>query len=128
MSDRSNFPPSSSKTRRRAIFPARRTAAAASSSSATPSSTHRPAPIEPPGVTDARVTRWTTARTTRLALLEIEDPRGVRLRPRFHRARQLVVAVCLARLPLMLERPAERVVRVVVGRREILDDRPKLPL
>ena len=36
--------------------------------------------------------------------------------------------VRLGRAALLLERAAERVVRVVVGRRELLDDRPELAL
>src|SRR5581483_5614869 len=60
-------------------------------------------------------------------VVELQDAGGVRLRARLHRARELVVPVRLGGLPQVLERAAERVVRIVVGRREILDDRPELP-
>ena len=52
-------------------------------------------------------------------------PRGVLLRAGPQRARELVVPVRLRGVPLLLEAAAERVVRVVVGRRE-LEHRPEL--
>src|SRR5581483_3139018 len=125
-SDRSNLPSSFSKIRNLATFPARRSAAASTSPSATPSSTHRPARMEPPGVAEARATRWTTALIG--VSLEVEDPRGVRLGSRLHRARQFVVPVRLGRPALVLERTPEGVVRVVVGGRQLLDDRAELAL
>ncbi len=51
--------------------------------------------------------------------VEIHDPVGVLLAARAHRARELVVAVRLRVAALLLERAAERVVRVVVGRGEL---------
>src|SRR5205814_2037022 len=60
--------------------------------------------------------------------VEIEDAGRVGLRPWLHRARELVVPVRLGRPPLALERAAECVMRVVVGRREHLDDRAELAL
>ena len=123
-SDRSNFPASSGKMRSRAIFAARPRAVGSSSSAAIPSRTTRPAPIDPPGCDRARATRWTTAFNPE----EVADPGGVLLGPGLHRARQLEVAVRLGRPALFLERPAERIVRVVVGGCELLDDRPELAL
>src|SRR5437899_4560244 len=60
--------------------------------------------------------------------LEVADPRGVGLRARLHRACELVVPLRLGVAALLLERAPERVVRVVVGRLELLDDRPELLL
>src|SRR2546423_5440623 len=60
-------------------------------------------------------------------LPEVEDPPGVVLARWAERARELVVAVRLGRAALLLEAAAERVVRVVVGRRE-LEHLPELRL
>src|SRR5919204_3716874 len=60
-----------------------------------------------------------------LGPVEIEDPGRIVLVLGSQRARQLVVTVCLGVLSLLLERPPERVVRVVIGRRE-LEHHPKL--
>ena len=60
-SERSNFPSSFSKMRSFATFSASRPASASLSPAATPRRMQSPGPIEPPGATDARVTRWTTA-------------------------------------------------------------------
>src|SRR3954452_13434237 len=63
-----------------------------------------------------------------IAGVEIEDPGGVGLGARLHRARKLVMPVGLRGAAEVLERAAECVMRVVVGRRELLDDRPELAL
>src|SRR4051794_30418960 len=67
------------------------------------------------------------ARPAASGLLELADPRRVRRRPGLHRACELVVRVRLGVAPLLLERPPEGVVRVVVRGRE-LEDEPELGL
>ena len=63
----------------------------------------------------------------RLLALEIHDPVGVALALGAHRAGELVVTVRLRVATLLLQGAAERVVRVVVGRRE-LEHRAELAL
>src|SRR6188768_40632 len=58
-------------------------------------------------------------RVLRLLAVQVEDARGVVLALRPERARELVVAVRLGVLALLLERTPERIVRVVVGGREL---------
>ena len=59
--------------------------------------------------------------------VEVHDSVGVVLAVRVHRARKLVVPVRLCVATLLLERAAERVMGVVVRRRE-LEQRPELRL
>src|SRR5438552_1337423 len=105
--------------RRRAMRPASRSASASPSSRATPRSTERPDPISPtvspPTTTRARATRWTTARKNRL----LADPRAVVLALGLQRAGELVVPARLVLAPEVLEAAPERVVRIVVGLRDI---------
>src|SRR6185437_10905463 len=135
--ERSKRPVSSGKIRSRATLPASRRASSSPSPRATPSSTQSPRPISPPGPTRARDTRCTTAlmgrryrRAPRSSDCAAGLPRGalllqlanagpilVRLGP--ERARELVVPVRLGVPALLLEAAAERVVRVVVDRREL---------
>ena len=112
---RSNLPSSFWKMRRRATLPASRSASSRVSPSATPSSTHRPGPISPPGRRDARPGDPLDDRSH----IEVADPRRVVGLARPQRAGELVVAVRLGGLALLLQAAAERVVRVVVGRREL---------
>src|SRR5690348_5868825 len=116
--ERSNRPASSGKIRRRATLPASRAASSSPSPRATPRSTQSPRPISPPGATRARETRCTTALTT-LKLVELANAGSVLLRPGLQGARELVVRVGLDVPSLLLEAAAERVVRVVVDRREL---------
>src|SRR3954447_9010404 len=116
--ERSNRPSSSGKIRSRATLPASRAACSSPSPPATPRRTQRPRPISPPGVTRAHATRCTTARMRR-KLVELADSRAVLVRARPQRARELVVRVRLEVAPLLLKAAAERVVRVVVVRREL---------
>src|SRR5439155_17479460 len=116
--ERSNRPASSGKIRSRAILRASRVVCSSPSPPATPSSTQRPRPISPPGVTRARETRCTTARMRR-KLVELADACPILLRSGPKRARELVVPVRLDLSPLFLEAAAERVVGVVVDRGEL---------
>src|SRR5215475_9868056 len=116
--ERSNRPSSSGKIRSRATLPARRKTSSCPSSRATPRSTQSPRPTSPPGVARARATRCTTARMPR-TLVQVADARPVLLRRRLEGARELVVPVRLEVPALLLETTSERVVRVVVDRREL---------
>src|SRR4051812_19154620 len=67
------------------------------------------------------------ARSDAVRLRQVADARGVVRVAWTHPARELVVAVRLGVAALLLEAPAERVVRVVVRRRQ-LEDRTELRL